>query len=182
MRASFLVRRYHDVMKRRIYFIRHAIAENREVFSGDDLERPLTRKGIRKARSIFARLAERREAPNLVISSAAKRALETAELFCKAFRLSEPSIDPDLNPGATVSGFIKVLRNLPADAGCVALVGHEPDLSLAISNLIHGEASALRLKKCGIVEVEWSPEDGGVLLMSLPPDILADKPPRAPCR
>jgi phosphohistidine phosphatase len=160
-------------MNRRIYFIRHAIAADREAFEGDDLARPLTDKGRRKARAIFARLADVRPAPDRVISSAATRARETAEIFCEAFKLSGPSIDEALNPGARPAAFRKLLEALPAKTECVALVGHEPDFSLAISELTSGGALDLRLKKCGIVEIEWSPDNGGILLMALPPDVLS---------
>lgn len=160
-------------MQRRIYFIRHAIAEDRDAFGGDDLQRPLTARGRRKAKAIFARLAELRPAPDLVISSAATRARETAELFCDAFHLSKPTINPALNPGARPGAFVTLLQALPAKATSVALVGHEPDFSLAISELTSGGALNLLLKKCGIVEIDWSAENGGVLHMALPPDLLS---------
>ncbi len=172
-RAILTGRSYHKAMKRTVYFIRHAIAEDREVYRGHDLDRPLTTRGKRKAQAIFARLAERRSAPNVVITSAAKRAVQTAELFCKAFGLAAPKIDPALNPGASPSTFRRLMDKLPAEAGCVALIGHEPDFSLAISELTSNGTLDLRLKKCGIVEIEWSPGSGGLLTMSLPPDILS---------
>lgn len=160
-------------MSLRLIFIRHAIAKDRDKFEGDDLKRPLTAKGRRKAKAIFARLTALRPAPERVISSTATRARETADLFCEAFQLAGPQLDASLNPGARPGVIIQLLQKLPSGIKSVALVGHEPDFTQAISALVADGHLNARLKKCGMVELEWSAEHGGTLVMALPPDILS---------
>jgi len=156
----------------KLWLIRHAAAVDADEFSGSDLERPLTLKGRRSAKAAFKQLARTRSAPNVVISSCAVRAIETAELFSKAFGVSDIRQTATLNPGCAFREIKKIVADLPKGIEFAALVGHEPDFSDAVSRWTTGGKLSLVLKKGGLVELELH-DDGTVdLVMAFPPDIL----------
>lgn len=154
------------------WMIRHAVAVDADAFAGPDMERPLTAEGKRRARAAFARLAVLRDGPDVVITSAAVRARETAELLCRAYGRKEPVVDPRLNPGARTADIKKIVKEAGGQAKLVALVGHEPDFSAAISQWTSGGLLDLAMKKGALVELEIGPTREARLLMAIPPDLL----------
>jgi phosphohistidine phosphatase len=83
--STVTVSEYSWEMLMRILFIRHAAAANKAAFIGSDLNRPLTDEGRKEAQKMFKALANLYPQPNLIISSKAMRARETAEIFCACF-------------------------------------------------------------------------------------------------
>lgn len=154
----------------RILFIRHAEAVEADGFAGSDMERPLTGRGEKTFRSMARVLAAHYPRPDQVITSAAVRAHDTAQGLVKAFGGGRLRVEPALNPGAGPSAY---LRALPAGGwkrdGLVVLVGHEPDLSAAVAELMGGEGVRLKMKKGACAEVEWNAPRGGELRALLDP-------------
>jgi phosphohistidine phosphatase len=157
----------------KVWLIRHAPAVERAAFAGDDLERPLTEAGRREAQRVFARLALLRRGPEVVVSSEAVRAWETARLLCLAYGLRDFQRTAALNPGARFKDLRKVVAGLPKQVGFVALVGHEPDFSEAVARWTSDGALRLDVRKTGLVELEWTPGQPARLVMAVPPDLLA---------
>ena len=156
----------------KLWLIRHAEAVEADEFSGSDLERPLTSGGRRSAQAAFSSLARVRSGPSLVISSNAVRAWETARIFCLAFGIPDYQRNRLLNPGCSFSAMKKIVEAIPDDCAFAAIVGHEPDLSGAVSLWTSGGRLSLVLKKGGVVELDIR-RDGTVdLVMAFPPDIL----------
>lgn len=154
-----------------LYFLRHGQA-GRYAASADDEGRQLTDDGVaalRAAAPIWGRLNLR---PAVVISSPLPRAVRTAELFLEGIGLSDPmTVDDRLRPGASWGDLARAMAAHP-DARRVLFVGHEPDLSSAIS-LLTG-AGAVRLRQGGLACVEFPgvPEPGsGELAWLLDPDL-----------
>src|SRR5262249_43630840 len=117
-----------------------------ETWQGDDAQRPLTDDGIARTVAATAGLAAIGERPDTIVSSPYARAKTTAELVASAFGQSI-TLDSALEPGATLSGVAASLAAL-SDAAAVLLVGHEPDLSTLIGELIAGSKGAAgELKK-----------------------------------
>jgi phosphohistidine phosphatase len=156
----------------KLWLIRHAAAVEADEFSGSDLERPLTSKGRLSAKKAFKQLARIRSAPDVVISSCAVRAIETARLFGKAFGVNDIRQTAILNPGCSFREIKKVVAGLPANIPFAALVGHEPDFSDAVSRWTSGGKLSLALKKGGLVELELHDNETVDLVMAFPPDIL----------
>jgi phosphohistidine phosphatase len=119
---------------------RHADAKE----GGPDLERRLTRKGERQA----ARMAEwlRRHLPSefMVIASPARRAQETAAALGKRVKTSER-----LAPGASAADILQV-AGWPDRKRVVIIVGHQPDLGHAASQLLAGAAAPWSVRKGGL--------------------------------
>ena len=156
-----------------LYFLRHGKAGKPRAH--DDDARELTPKGVaalRAAAPLWRRLKLRLD---VVISSPLPRALQTAELFVEGVGLDEPpAVDDRLRPGADWADMAAGAAEHPG-AQRVMFVGHEPDLSSAVAELIG--ASSVRLRKGGLAAVEFSgePQPGsGELAWLLDPDLYSD--------
>lgn len=150
-----------------ILFVRHAEAEDREGFQGEDLDRPLTRRGVQRFRAALKNLAPRIDAPEAIVSSLAVRAVQTADLVARAFGVDEVLTSADLNPGASPAAIRRVIGQF-RDVGTLAVVGHEPDLSSAISALCAGGRLSLDLKKGAIACVEFAGGSGALAWIVTP--------------
>lgn len=161
-------------MPMRILFIRHAEAVEADAFDGDDLGRPLTRSGRKKAAAAYARLFKILPKPDLIVSSEAVRAIETADLIHRRAKAAKRITTPLLNPGAGLPGFRKCIRSLRRRPDVLAIVGHEPDLSHVISQITAGGRLSLRLKKGACADVDVGPSGRGTLRALLALDALTD--------
>jgi len=141
----------------RVVLVRHAIAQDREVWARrhrSDDGRPLTAEGRR--RMAAAARGIRALVPGLgaVASSPLKRALETAEIVARAYDGHAVERLDALAPGGSAEAVLAWLR--AGDAECVALVGHEPDLSgLASWLLLDAVAPLFTFKKGGACLIEF---------------------------
>jgi phosphohistidine phosphatase len=154
-----------------LYFVRHGKAGHHSMAADDD-ERELTHDGVaalQAAAPIWRRLHLR---PDVVISSPLPRALQTAELVISALGMSDdPVVDERLRPGADWADLARAMAAHP-QAGHVMFVGHEPDLSRAVSLLTGG--ASVRMRKGGVACVEFPgvPEPGsGELAWLVDPDL-----------
>ena len=135
-----------------IYILRHGDAQPRR----DDLpeaERKLTSKGTRDVQLVvrFARACA--VAPDLVLTSPYRRALETARIAL-ALLESKPALETidDLLPDKRPEQVWNVLRSYSRHKE-ILLVGHEPQLSHIIAFLLAVPSVRLDLKKGGLVRV-----------------------------
>ena len=77
-----------------------------------------------------------------------------------------------LNPGATANELKELLIPHYDASGCIAVVGHEPDFSLIISELISTQDVSLDIKKASIIEVKVDRYFHGELRFMIPPKFL----------
>ncbi len=153
--------------------VRHAIAEDPAAWSGrDDSERPLTREGQRKMKKAAKGLRTVVDALDVLATSPFIRARKTAEILSAAYDDDDPVIVPALAPGQRPEALADWLATqLEQDA--IAVVGHEPGLSVAVSWLIAGvERPVLELKKgaaCLLAFPERVARGAGTLLWALTP-------------
>jgi phosphohistidine phosphatase len=126
----------------------------------NDFDRPLKERGRKDAPMIGKFLAGIALVPDLVVSSPATRARQTAELLAPAMGYSaeirwEPSIY-----AASAGELMSVLRHLPDEAGHVLLVGHNPGFEDLAARLIgadaYGMAAGLRMPTGGIAHLSLS--------------------------
>ena len=163
----------------KVLLIRHAIAEERDVFGRTgqpDSERPLTDEGRRKMRKGTNRLRTLVRKVECVGSSGLVRADETAEIVAKAFKCPVTEV-PGLVPEGDRDQVLEWLRGFP-DEALVGMVGHEPDLGRLLGYMLCGRPlRALGFKKGGVCLAQFHgrPAPGGAMLQwALTPSQLRD--------
>ncbi len=122
----------------KLYLVRHASAERQAPDGGPDSERRLTFHGRKEADRVGEALRDQGAAIVRVLASPARRAQETARILCEALGSPPPmEIEPSLAPGAPPAAFLDLLSSHGSDAG-LAIVGHNPDLSILCAGLLPG--------------------------------------------
>jgi phosphohistidine phosphatase len=104
-----------------------------------DFERPLNGRGL-KAAPLMGRFLRRKNLhPELILSSPAKRASQTARLIIEAMKLdAEPGFDEHIYE-ASVHDLLEVISQIEDGAHAVLLVGHNPGLE-ELLEFLTGEA------------------------------------------
>jgi phosphohistidine phosphatase len=113
-----------------IYLLRHAEAGETGSDMGDS-ERALTQTGQAQARLMARRMRGLEKRLDLVFTSPAVRAMQTARAFRREYGLPKPrQIALDcLYEDFSLARFFKELRKAAGQAGTVLVVGHNPALS-----------------------------------------------------
>jgi phosphohistidine phosphatase len=156
-----------------ICFVRHGIAGTAGPRWPDDRLRPLTPAGKVATRAAARGLA-RVLAADVVLTSPLVRARQTAEIVAKALGCRDLR-----ETGALVTPDQRALLETIAATGAetVVAVGHEPDLSRAVSFCLSGDPDAIHvaMKKsaAALIQFEGSPTPGaGELQWFLAPRVL----------
>jgi phosphohistidine phosphatase len=156
-----------------IYFLRHGLAGQRTAWQGDDAERQLTEEGKERMAREAVTLDALGIRPDVILTSPLARAYQTAEIVARQLG-SLQTLRPDehLAPGFGLTQLDKILKAHP-EARSIMLVGHEPDFSSTIGQLIGG--GDVICKKGGIACVELTDPATlrGSLVWLLPPRVLA---------
>jgi len=153
----------------RLLIIRHAIAEDKEVWARtghNDDERPLTEEGRRKMGLGAKGIQRAIDAVDLLASSPLVRARQTAQIVADAFKVNRIETTKALLPDAPLPDFVAWLER-HADMQMVAAVGHEPHLGMLATWLMTDiEDSRVDLKKGAacLLEFDGKPESGGARL------------------
>jgi phosphohistidine phosphatase len=115
-------------MEKDLFLIRHA--ESSHPRGVDDYDRPLNERGFAEAESAGKRLVNYGTVPQLLISSAAKRAFNTALIFSDQLGIPPQQVQPEnMIYEASVSSLLSIVNHLPAEIKRVALFGHNPGIS-----------------------------------------------------
>jgi phosphohistidine phosphatase len=152
--------------------LRHGIAEDPSA-SVRDVDRALTQEGVRKTELAAAGLSELGLAPDVILSSPLRRAVETAEIVARALGTKEAVRLEQALAGGEPEEILRGLRS-HRGAACLLLVGHEPSLGILASTLLTGSPGLLRLhfKKAGVAGIAVGalpPSSPGELLWFLGP-------------
>jgi phosphohistidine phosphatase len=151
-----------------LYLLRHAHAGDPAAWTGDDDLRPLSAKGRRQAARLGELLAEMGFAPDVVLTSPLLRARETAEAVADSLAVR---VQRDSRLGGRLD--LAVLDAILSDAGDPVrplLVGHDPDFSELVSELV-GAPIPMRKGALARIDVSRPLESGaGELRWLLPPD------------
>jgi phosphohistidine phosphatase len=117
-----------------IYVVRHSKAE--QDFLGSDFERKLTETGKTHSELVAKRFLEKSPSITLFISSPAKRAKTTAQIFAANLHYDKEQI---LYQSALYHApsfvYYSVLENLPTDVASVILFAHNPGITDFINSL-----------------------------------------------
>ena len=153
-----------------LHFLRHADAGDPEAWTGPDAARPLSDKGRKQSKRLGEHLGAIGFEADAFITSPKVRAAQTAEIAAEPLG-TKVSIDQRLAGGLEIDALDAVLTDA-GDPGRVVIVGHDPDFSDLLSQLV---GTRLEMKKGAFarVEIERPLRAGtGTLRWLLPPDAL----------
>ena len=136
-------------MRRRIILLRHGHADD----GAQDFERRLSAAGRQAAAQAGVSLAQAGLLPDLVLASAAPRALATAELAARSAGYGGAIRAEQALYLASEAQYLGALRRLTESARCVWLVGHNPALS-GLARELCGRAGALAPAEYASAELE----------------------------
>ena len=155
-----------------LHLLRHAHAGDAERWVGDDDLRPLSEKGRRQSERLGRLLATYDEAPDLLITSPRVRAAQTAELVAAA--LDAPVVVDARLAGPLDAGVVSEILAAHADAERPCLVGHDPDFSELLGELLG--TPPVPMRKGAIARVDVASRTvvptRGLLRYLLPPELL----------
>ena len=153
-----------------IYFLRHADAED---LAESDFARKLTPKGLKQAERVGDFCKRNGIKPEVFLTSPLVRARQTAEIVGKKTGV-QPVIADWLACGMTPTTLIEKLEPLSPKSS-VLLVGHEPDLSTAVSFLLGlPEPGNFPIRKASLTAIDapWLEAGSGALDFTIPPKLL----------
>jgi phosphohistidine phosphatase len=129
---------------RLLLLVRHGEAVSKTV-GLSDFERILTRKGAVECDQVAKELSEKKLTIDLMISSPADRALETAHLFAPLLRYPTENIRimNALYFADSISVILVQLKRLPDSARIVAMFGHNPSLEELATYLVPDFSQAI---------------------------------------
>ena len=121
---------------KRLILLRHAKTEPL-TDAVSDFERKLKKRGIVDANLIAGDLKKRSYLPELIISSPAKRAIQTAGVCAAVFNIPESEIMEErfVYDGDTTARMVAAIAGLAGEYNTVMVVGHNPDVARRIMQL-----------------------------------------------
>jgi phosphohistidine phosphatase SixA len=161
-----------------VFLLRHADAGDPELWEGPDAERPLSPKGIRQSERLSSFLAGNGFKADAFVSSPKKRAQQTAEIVAGTLG-AKVTLDDRLAEGFGVPELAAIVDELksPDASARIVLVGHDPDFSATLSELVG--ADGIGLAKGALARIDIGDDTGrgitagsGNLRWLLPPDAL----------
>jgi phosphohistidine phosphatase len=125
-------------MSRTLLLLRHGKSD--WSIGADDFDRPLKKRGLSSSLKIGSWLKQRNLLPDYIITSPAKRALQTARIISKCADIRKKDIDKDEHIYlASPESLLYVLESVPEQAQRVLMVGHNPGLEQLLYFLLNGQ-------------------------------------------
>ena len=148
---------------RTLYMCRHAKSSWSDPHKGDH-DRPLNERGLRDAPFMAKIFKDRKEALDLLVSSTATRAAETARQFAQVLEARQGNhFDPaggrpqllfrDALYHATMDSLLYLINDLPDEAHRIMLFGHNPGATEMVNVL--SSADLGNIPTCGMVRIDF---------------------------
>ena len=156
----------------KLYFLRHGIAFEQTEWHGSDFDRPLTEKGKAKMQREAETIARLELGLDAVVTSPLIRARQTARIVAERLAAVDRLVlDERLGPEFDTGRLADIVQ-AHHDAGALMIVGHEPNMSQTLGQVV-GRARIV-LKKGGLACVDLTDASlpSGDLLWLVPPKIL----------
>ena len=138
-----------------LLLVRHA-KSSWDLATLNDFDRSLNERGKKDAPVMAQRLLDRKIDINTFVSSPAKRAKKTAELFCSIYKKDKEQIVfiPALYH-ASLNTFFEVVTQLNDDYNCVAIFSHNPVITEFVNQLVEN-VTIENMPTCGVFAVKTS--------------------------
>lgn len=135
-----------------LYLVRHAKSSWKHDL--DDRYRPLNERGLRDGPRVAQRTVEYLPIPDLIMSSDAVRAKETAFFFAKAYQIpkNEVVLEPKLYDfgGDKV---LQVIRTCPDVVDCLMVFGHNNAMTTLVN--VFGSKMTDNVATCGVTAIRF---------------------------
>lgn len=162
----------------KVLIVRHAIAEDRDVFKRTgllDAKRPLTEEGEKKFEKVARDIRMLWQDIDLIAYSPLTRAVQTARILKKRFPDARELQINELKPGQSSEKLLEWLRRV-GRVSTVVIVGHEPELSEHFAYFLTGKRNTVyEFKKGGFALLEFEDridKGSAKLLCSIQPSHL----------
>ena len=137
---------------KKLILIRHAKSDWHSA-AATDFDRPLNARGKKAAPLMGEQLAARSSSPDLLLSSPAKRARQTAKKIARQIAYPETEIRYDEGIyEASLTTLVKLIHRLADRCDSIILIGHNPGFS-ELGKWLTPEAPDW-LPTCGLLELE----------------------------
>jgi phosphohistidine phosphatase len=122
---------------KKLYLARHAKSDWKNDLRSD-MDRPLKGSGVRDAYSTAEYLRGQGDVPELIVSSAATRALHTALIFARSmgYPLAKVNINEDIYH-ANTKGLFEIVRSFSNKVSSAMLFGHNPTITDFVNKCIN---------------------------------------------
>lgn len=164
-----------------LFIVRHAKAEDRATFMADH-DRELTPEGIMAAARMGRYLHKKNIRPDVIVSSTAPRARDTAKVVAEqlGFDLTQIRLEASLYDGGP-KAYLAAINALPGAVTSAMIVGHNPDVSYfgeflthqSIGSMSKGAVVAVTFEDLGWAEV--SGRTGRLLFQTSPKTLPAEE-------
>ena len=164
-------------MAKHLYLFRHADAAGKESRQ-EDRSRELSQAGIKESLHMGAWFQEQQFKFDVIISSSAQRAEQTAMLAAEGMKLDKPKIIlEDVLYEASVRAFLDYINNIEDGYDHVLIVGHNPVISYLAEYLTKADIgemvpAALVIMKFDFKSWKQVSENTGVLINYTTPDMV----------
>lgn len=156
-----------------IYLVRHGDAEKASI-DKMDYERGLTIQGVSTTRNAANYWKKIIPDIDYIITSPFTRAVQTSQIISEAFGFDKKIItDKKLSPGSKTEDLTEILNTLKGKN--IIVVGHQPDISDHISELVSDSGMFLEFKKSAIAKISFGTRvkrGKGTLEFLIPPEVF----------
>ena len=131
-----------------LFIVRHA-KSNWDNPGIDDFDRPLNKRGLKDAPKMAKKISKDYIKPEILISSSARRALETAEYFAEVmdFETNDIKVEETLYE-AYIEDILEVINKCDEKYNRVMIFGHNPGMTQIINYL--SPVKIDNLPTCGV--------------------------------
>lgn len=136
-----------------LYLVRHAKSSWKDTLL-EDVKRPLKQRGKKNAAQLGEMLKKKREIPDLIISSPAKRALDTAKIIAKELKYPVKKIRKDERLYmAGEEEFIDVIGEVKKSVDRLMIVSHNFGITIFANRV--SETELINIPTAGIVRTDF---------------------------
>ncbi len=119
-----------------------------------DMDRSLNRMGRHQTEEMASQFDRLSLSPDLLVSSTAKRAVETAQIYAKKLGISSESIRIEENIfEAERAEILRMVQSFDDDAQTVILFGHHPGVTKLLHHLTDGGVEKMSLGSFAVLEL-----------------------------
>ncbi|MCF8303462.1 MAG: histidine phosphatase family protein [Bacteroidales bacterium] len=140
-----------------LYLVRHAKSSWKDP-ELSDLERPLLEKGLKRTKLVIDELLKKKVRVDLIVSSHAVRAFETAKILAKALDYPPEDIRIEKQIYHTdADSLFHQFYDLPEESKSMMLVGHNPTITNFANKFLTNKLDSLPTS--GVVCIEFDTDE-----------------------